>query len=151
MNTLDPSTLTSPRAYAAAVLAEAALDRRQWLMERCPVDWRAQVEEHVKSAFPKVAAYRRHRAGRDAREATGRTAPRCLSEATVRDQIRPRGRQCGYRQATQRHRQGGRMSLKTRVIGGAMAVRCRWLATTRGRNLTLPRPSDIPTICHGAL
>ncbi len=65
MNTLDPSKLTSPRAYAAAVLAEAALDRRQWLMERCPVDWRAQVEEHVKSAFPKVAAYRRHRAGRE--------------------------------------------------------------------------------------
>ncbi len=65
MNTLAPSKLTSPRAYAAAVLAEATLDRRQWLMERCPPDWRAQVEEHVKSAFPKVAAYRRHRAGRE--------------------------------------------------------------------------------------
>lgn len=64
MNTLDPSTLTSPRAYAAAVVAEPSLERRQWLMERCPADWRAQVEEHVRSAFPKVAAYRQHMAGR---------------------------------------------------------------------------------------
>lgn len=65
MNSLDPSTLTSPRAYAAAVLAEASLDRRQWLMQRCPAEWREQVEEHVKSAFPKVTAYRRHMAGRE--------------------------------------------------------------------------------------
>lgn len=65
MNTLDPSTLTSPRAYAAAVLAEPSLDGRKWLMERCPADWRGTVEEHVKSAFPKVTAYRRHMAGRE--------------------------------------------------------------------------------------
>ena len=65
MNALDPSTLISPRAYAVAVLAEPSLDGRKWLMERCPVEWRAQVEEHVKSAFPKVAAYRRHRVGRE--------------------------------------------------------------------------------------
>ena len=65
MSTLDPSTLISPRAYAAAVLAEASLDRRQWLMERCPPDWRGTVEEHVRSAYPKIAAYRRHRAGRE--------------------------------------------------------------------------------------
>ncbi|PIA66381.1 hypothetical protein CDR19_25180 [Ectopseudomonas toyotomiensis] len=65
MNTLDPSTLTSPHAYAAAVLAEPSLDGRQWLMGRCPADWRALVEEHVNSAWSKVAAYRRHRAGRE--------------------------------------------------------------------------------------
>lgn len=64
MNTLDPSTLTGPRAYSAAVLSEASIDRRKWLMERCPAEWRILVEEHVKSAWPKVAAYRHHRAGR---------------------------------------------------------------------------------------
>lgn len=52
--------LTSPRDYAAAVLAEPSLERRQSLMERCPADWREMVEEHVRSAFPKVNAYRRH-------------------------------------------------------------------------------------------
>lgn len=64
MNTQAPHKLISPRSYAAAILAEPALDRRQALMERCPAEWRAQVEEHVRSAFPKVAAYRRHQADR---------------------------------------------------------------------------------------
>ena len=54
----------APRDYAAAILAEPSLDRRQQLMERCPAEWRAQVEEHVRSAFTKITAYRQHRAGR---------------------------------------------------------------------------------------
>ncbi|MEE1950992.1 hypothetical protein V0R48_18585 [Pseudomonas alcaligenes] len=57
-------TLTSPRDYAAAVLAEPSLDGRKRLMERCPADWRSLVEEHVRSAFPVVAAYRRHQRDR---------------------------------------------------------------------------------------
>jgi len=54
----------SPRDYAAAILAEPSLDRRQLLMGRCPAEWRSQVEEHVRSAFAKVTAYRQHMAGR---------------------------------------------------------------------------------------
>lgn len=54
----------APRDYAAAILAEPSLERRKSLMERCPAGWRERVEEYVNSAFPKVAAYRRHIAGR---------------------------------------------------------------------------------------
>lgn len=61
---MPSNRLTAPRDYAAAILAEPSLDRRRQLLERCPVEWRAQVEEHVKSAFAKVQAYRQHRAGR---------------------------------------------------------------------------------------
>lgn len=59
-----PHALTSPRDYAAAVLAESSLERRQWLMERCPADWRSMVEEYVRSAFAKVTAFRRHQRDR---------------------------------------------------------------------------------------
>ncbi|SNT07329.1 hypothetical protein [Pseudomonas segetis] len=55
---------TTPRDYAAAILAEPSLDRRKLLMERCPQEWRSLVEEHVKTAFNKVVAYRQHRSGR---------------------------------------------------------------------------------------
>lgn len=61
---MSASRPTSPRDYAAAILAEPSLERRQSLMERCPVEWRGVVEEHVRSNFPKVAAYRKHIAGR---------------------------------------------------------------------------------------
>lgn len=61
---MSTSRLVAPRDYAAAILAEPSLDRRKALMERCPADWRARVEDYVSNAFPKVAAYRRHRAGR---------------------------------------------------------------------------------------
>ena len=64
MNTQAPIKLTSPRAYAAAILAEPLLDRRQALMARCPAEWRDQVTDHVTNAFPKVSAYRRHQSGR---------------------------------------------------------------------------------------
>jgi hypothetical protein len=68
-----PNRLTNPRDYAAAVLAAASLDRRQWLMERCPDEWRSLVEEHVRSAFPKAAAYHRHQ--RDRIEAAHQRPP----------------------------------------------------------------------------
>lgn len=56
----------NPRDYAAAVLAEPSSDRRKALIERCPAEWRALVEEHVRSVFPKAIAYRQHLAGRAA-------------------------------------------------------------------------------------
>lgn len=55
---------TSPRDHAAAILAEPSLERRRALLQRCPEDWRALVEEHVRTAFAKVAAYRSHMEGR---------------------------------------------------------------------------------------
>lgn len=74
MNTqAAPHRLTNPRDYAAAVLAEPALERRQWLMERCPAEWRSLVEEHVRSAFPKAAAY--HRLKREQQEGAKQKPP----------------------------------------------------------------------------
>lgn len=55
---------TSPRDHAAAILAEPSLERRRALLQRCPEDWRPLVEEHVRTAFAKVAAYRSHIEGR---------------------------------------------------------------------------------------
>lgn len=65
MNTQTaPQRLTSPRDYAAAILAEPSRERRNSLLERCPAEWQALVREHVEAAFGRVAAYRRHRQGR---------------------------------------------------------------------------------------
>lgn len=64
MTTQTAHRLQNPRDYAAAILAEPALDRRQALMQRCPEDWRPLVEEHVQTAFQKIVAYRQHRAAR---------------------------------------------------------------------------------------
>lgn len=61
---MSASRPVAPRDYAAAILAEPSLERRKSLMERCPVEWRERVQEYVNSAFQKVAAYRRHMAGR---------------------------------------------------------------------------------------
>ncbi|NWA40778.1 hypothetical protein HX889_24310 [Pseudomonas reactans] len=61
---MSASHPTSPRDHASAILAEPSLERRQALLQRCPEDWRPLVEEHVRSAFAKVAAYRRHMKGR---------------------------------------------------------------------------------------
>ncbi|HEY1029769.1 MAG TPA: hypothetical protein VGE28_19310 [Pseudomonas sp.] len=61
---MSASRPTSPRDYAAAILAEPSIDRRQSLLERCPAHWRGLVEESVRCAFPTVAAYRKHMAGR---------------------------------------------------------------------------------------
>lgn len=69
---MSASHPVAPRDYAAAILAEPSLERRKLLMERCPAEWRERVEEYVKSAFAKVAAYRRHKAGR---EEQARTKP----------------------------------------------------------------------------
>lgn len=54
----------SPRDYASQILAESSLEKRRALLDRCPAEWRGVVEDHVKSAFAKVAAYRQHQAGR---------------------------------------------------------------------------------------
>ncbi|MCY1293751.1 hypothetical protein D9M70_430190 [compost metagenome] len=65
MNTqASPNTLHHPRDYAAAILAEPSRERRAQLLERCPAEWREFVEEHVRSAFGKVSAYRQHKAMR---------------------------------------------------------------------------------------
>lgn len=64
MKTQAPHKFTQPRDYAAAILAEASLERRKALMDRCPVEWRALVEEHVRDAFPKVVEYRKHQVAR---------------------------------------------------------------------------------------
>jgi len=64
MKTQAPHKLTTARDYAAAMLAEPSLERRKIILERCPAAWRPLVEEHVKSAFPKVVAYRKHQSGR---------------------------------------------------------------------------------------
>lgn len=66
MKTQTPHPPRSPRDYAAAILAEPSRERRNALLEACPADWRELVREHVQSAFPKVKAYRDHRAGRAA-------------------------------------------------------------------------------------
>ncbi|OBY90713.1 hypothetical protein A6723_021025 [Pseudomonas sp. AU11447] len=55
---------TSPRDYAAMVLAESSLERRRSLMERCPEHWRELVEEHVRTGFSRIQAYRKFISGR---------------------------------------------------------------------------------------
>lgn len=58
---MAPTPLTAPRDYAAAILAEPSREGRNRLLQRCPVEWRAQVEEHVRTAFEKIKAYRDHK------------------------------------------------------------------------------------------
>ncbi|EPO0504632.1 hypothetical protein ACT5LU_006198, partial [Pseudomonas aeruginosa] len=53
-----PTSLRSPRDYAAAILAEPSRERRNALLEACPVNWQPLVRAHVEDAFAKVKAYR---------------------------------------------------------------------------------------------
>ena len=46
------------RDYAAAILAEPSRERRNALLEACPVNWQPLVRAHVEDAFAKVKAYR---------------------------------------------------------------------------------------------
>lgn len=68
---------TSPRDYAAMVLAEPSLERRRSLMERCPEHWRELVGEHVKTGYSRIKAYRQFISGRRQSMAEGpQPAPR---------------------------------------------------------------------------
>lgn len=58
--------MPTPRNYAAEILAEPSRERRAQLLARCPQELRDLVEEHVRSAFAKVQAYRQHLQGRRA-------------------------------------------------------------------------------------
>ncbi|TBV12771.1 hypothetical protein [Stutzerimonas kirkiae] len=57
---------TSPRDYAAAILAEPSRERRAQLLDACPEHWRALVRCHVENGFARVKAFRQHRAERAA-------------------------------------------------------------------------------------
>ncbi|MGI0444836.1 hypothetical protein [Pseudomonas aeruginosa] len=53
-----PTSLRSPRDYAA-ILAEPSRERRAAsALEACPVNWQPPVRAHVEDAFAKVKAYR---------------------------------------------------------------------------------------------
>ncbi|MDF3931379.1 hypothetical protein [Pseudomonas citronellolis] len=68
---------TSPRDYAAMVLAEPNLERRRLLMERCPEHWRELVGEHVKTGYSRIQAYRQYLTGQRRAMAEGpKPAPR---------------------------------------------------------------------------
>ena len=67
----------SSREYAAQVLAESSLERRRSLMERCPSHWRDLVEEHVRTGWAHIQAYRQFISGRRRSIAEGpQPAPR---------------------------------------------------------------------------
>ncbi|PZE10551.1 hypothetical protein DMX10_25570 [Pseudomonas sp. 57B-090624] len=66
IKTTPPTRLRSPRDYAAAILAEPSREQRIQLLERCPPEWREQAETHVKDAWARMQAYRRHREERHA-------------------------------------------------------------------------------------
>lgn len=53
--------LTSPRAYAAAIVAEATVERQRMLFQACPFERRAQVREHVKTAQERAEKVRAHK------------------------------------------------------------------------------------------
>ncbi|MDF3840467.1 hypothetical protein P3W55_01950 [Pseudomonas citronellolis] len=68
---------TSPREYAALVLAEPNLERRRDLMARCPEHWRELVSEHVKTGYSRIQSYRAFISGRRQSMAAGpQPAPR---------------------------------------------------------------------------
>lgn len=58
---MAPKPLNAPRDYAAAILAEPSREGRNRLLQLCPTEWRAQVEQHVRTAFEKIKAYREHK------------------------------------------------------------------------------------------
>lgn len=73
----SPSSLRSPRDWAAAILAEPSRERRNQLLASCPGHWRDMVREHVASAFAKVQKYRQHKVARaEAAKQAPQAAPR---------------------------------------------------------------------------
>ncbi|HCE7459117.1 TPA: hypothetical protein NHQ23_006591, partial [Pseudomonas aeruginosa] len=48
-----PHPPRSPCDYAAAILAEPSRERRNALLEACPVNWQPLVRAHVEDAFAK--------------------------------------------------------------------------------------------------
>lgn len=59
-----PLALRSPRDYAAAILAEPTRERRAYLLERCPEEWRARVREYVETTWQKMQAFQEYIQGR---------------------------------------------------------------------------------------
>lgn len=64
MTNTAPHPPRSPRDYAAVMLAEPSLERRQQLLAACPEQWRELVAEHVANGFARIKAYRQHLAAR---------------------------------------------------------------------------------------
>ncbi len=70
---MSASHPAAPRDYAAAILAEPSRERRAAMLERCPPEMRDLVEEHVRTAFTKIQAYRQYIQGK--RTATHQKPP----------------------------------------------------------------------------
>lgn len=60
MNDQAPVSQQNPRDLAAEILAEPVRERRTALIERCPAELRAMVEEYVRDGFAKIKSFRQH-------------------------------------------------------------------------------------------
>ncbi len=60
MNIQRPQSLSRPRDFAIAILAEPSREERNRLLERCPEQWRDLVRGHVKALWGKTKAYQQY-------------------------------------------------------------------------------------------
>lgn len=61
MNIQRPQSLSRPRDFAIAILAEPSREERNRLLERCPEQWRDLVSAHVKALWGKTKAYQQYK------------------------------------------------------------------------------------------